>query len=71
MRYSDITIFSFHPVKIVTTAEGGIALTNNNYLQERMKLFRTHGITRDENLMYKIPDGVGIMNKLSLAIIIE
>ena len=56
-RYSDITIFSFHPVKIVTTAEGGIALTNNNYLQERMKLFRTHGITRDENLMNKVPDG--------------
>ena len=56
-RYSDVTIFSFHPVKIVTTAEGGIALTNNNYLQERMKLFRTHGITRDENLMNKVPDG--------------
>ena len=36
-RYSDITIFSFHPVKIVTTAEGGIALTNNNYLHERME----------------------------------
>ena len=56
-RYSDITIFSFHPVKIVTTAEGGIALTNNKYLQEKMMLFRTHGITRDKSLMHRVPAG--------------
>lgn len=56
-RYSDITIFSFHPVKIVTTAEGGIALTNDKNLQERMLLFRTHGITRDESLMQNVPEG--------------
>lgn len=46
-RWSDITIFSFHPVKIITTGEGGIALTNNNALAERMFMLRSHGITRD------------------------
>lgn len=45
--YSDITIFSFHPVKIVTTAEGGMALTNDPSLAQRMALLRSHGITRD------------------------
>jgi UDP-4-amino-4,6-dideoxy-N-acetyl-beta-L-altrosamine transaminase len=45
-RYSDITIFSFHPVKIVTTAEGGIAVTNDAELARRMELLRSHGITR-------------------------
>jgi UDP-4-amino-4,6-dideoxy-N-acetyl-beta-L-altrosamine transaminase len=44
-RYSDITIFSFHPVKIITTGEGGMALTNNAGLAERMNLHRSHGIT--------------------------
>ena len=43
----DITVFSFHPVKIVTTAEGGMALTNDAELAERMRMLRTHGITRD------------------------
>ncbi|MCL9683578.1 UDP-4-amino-4,6-dideoxy-N-acetyl-beta-L-altrosamine transaminase [Legionella maioricensis] len=46
-RYSDITVFSFHPVKIITTAEGGMALTNNSMLAERMQRLRAHGITRD------------------------
>jgi len=46
-RYSDITVFSFHPVKIITTGEGGMALTNDEQLAKRMKLFRTHGITTD------------------------
>lgn len=49
--YSDVTIFSFHPVKIVTTAEGGAALCRDSKIAERMNLLRTHGITRDENLM--------------------
>lgn len=49
--YSDITVFSFHPVKIITTAEGGMALTQNPELAQRMNLLRSHGITRDENLM--------------------
>lgn len=49
--YSDITVFSFHPVKIVTTAEGGAALTNDKVLADKMALYRSHGITRDESLM--------------------
>jgi UDP-4-amino-4,6-dideoxy-N-acetyl-beta-L-altrosamine transaminase len=50
-RYSDITVFSFHPVKIVTTAEGGLACTNDPALAERMELLRSHGITRDASLL--------------------
>ena len=49
--YSDITVFSFHPVKIITTAEGGITTTNNKKLADKMKRLRSHGITRDEQLM--------------------
>lgn len=56
-RYSDITVFSFHPVKIITTAEGGMALTNNDKLAEKMNLHRSHGITRDESLMTHDSDG--------------
>jgi UDP-4-amino-4,6-dideoxy-N-acetyl-beta-L-altrosamine transaminase len=50
-KYSDITVFSFHPVKIVTTAEGGAALTNQKELADKMALLRSHGITRDPELM--------------------
>lgn len=50
-RYSDITVFSFHPVKIITTGEGGMALTNNDQLANRLALLRSHGITRDPALM--------------------
>ena len=56
-RYSDITVFSFHPVKIITTAEGGMALTNDDQLAENMNLHRSHGVTRDQNLMTHEPDG--------------
>lgn len=48
---SDMTTFSFHPVKHITTGEGGMITTNNEKFYERLKLFRTHGITRDTNLM--------------------
>jgi UDP-4-amino-4,6-dideoxy-N-acetyl-beta-L-altrosamine transaminase len=48
-RYSDITVFSFHPVKIITTAEGGMAVTNDAELYARMALLRSHGITRDRD----------------------
>jgi UDP-4-amino-4,6-dideoxy-N-acetyl-beta-L-altrosamine transaminase len=50
-RYSDITVFSFHPVKIITTGEGGMALTNNPELADRMQRCRSHGITSDTNEM--------------------
>ena len=46
-RYSDITVFSFHPVKIITTAEGGLATTRSLHLERQMRLLRSHGITRD------------------------
>lgn len=48
--FSDITVFSFHPVKIITSGEGGMALTNNPVLCERMNLMRSHGITNDSTL---------------------
>jgi len=56
-RYSDITVFSFHPVKIITTAEGGMALTNDGALARRMDLLRSHGLTRDPALMTHEPHG--------------
>ena len=56
-QFSDITVFSFHPVKIITTAEGGLATTNNEELAEHMRLFRSHGITRNPNLMTKLTEG--------------
>lgn len=56
-RYSDITVFSFHPVKIITTAEGGMALTNDPVVADALALLRSHGITRDPALMTHEPDG--------------
>ncbi|PPI86241.1 UDP-4-amino-4,6-dideoxy-N-acetyl-beta-L-altrosamine transaminase [Marinobacter maroccanus] len=56
-RFSDITVFSFHPVKIVTTAEGGMAVTNDAELAQRMEMLRSHGITRDPTRMTHEPDG--------------
>lgn len=50
-EFSDITVFSFHPVKIVTTGEGGAALTNCREIDERLKLLRSHGITREKSTM--------------------
>lgn len=50
-EYSDITVFSFHPVKIITTAEGGMALTNCPLLAQKLNILRSHGITRDASLM--------------------
>jgi len=56
-QYSDITVFSFHPVKIITTGEGGMALTNDSILQRKMALYRSHGITRDPEDMIDVPHG--------------
>ena len=56
-QYSDITVFSFHPVKIITTAEGGLATTNNEGLAEKMQLYRSHGVTRDPRLITKQVEG--------------
>jgi dTDP-4-amino-4,6-dideoxygalactose transaminase len=46
-HYSDITVFSFHPVKIITTGEGGMVLTNSSALADRMRRYRSHGLTSD------------------------
>ncbi|MDN0075825.1 UDP-4-amino-4,6-dideoxy-N-acetyl-beta-L-altrosamine transaminase [Crenobacter sp. SG2303] len=65
-RYSDITVFSFHPVKIVTTAEGGMALTNDLELANRMNLLRSHGITRDPVQMTCESDGPWYYQQIDL-----
>lgn len=65
-RYSDITVFSFHPVKIITTAEGGMALTNDAELANKMALFRSHGITRDPAQMTHAIDGPWYYQQIDL-----
>lgn len=65
-RYSDITVFSFHPVKIITTAEGGMLLTNDAALAERLALLRSHGITRDPAQMTQMPDGPWYYEQIAL-----
>lgn len=65
-RYSDITVFSFHPVKIITTAEGGMALTNCDELVHKMALLRSHGITRDTAHMTHAPDGPWYYQQIDL-----
>ncbi|MFU8788654.1 MAG: UDP-4-amino-4,6-dideoxy-N-acetyl-beta-L-altrosamine transaminase [Methylobacter sp.] len=65
-RYSDITVFSFHPVKIITTGEGGMAVTNNAGLADKMALLRSHGITRDSTQMTHAPDGAWYYQQLEL-----
>lgn len=56
-RFSDIAVFSYHPVKIITTAEGGLATTNDAELARLMGLYRTHGVTRDLSTMEEEPHG--------------
>lgn len=65
-EYSDITVFSFHPVKIITTAEGGLATTRQKELATRMQLYRSHGITRDPDLMTHQPEGAWYYQQIEL-----
>ncbi len=65
-RHSDVTVFSFHPVKIITTAEGGMALTQREELAQRMQLLRSHGITRDPAQMSRAPDGPWYYEQVAL-----
>jgi len=65
-RYSDICIFSFHPVKIITTAEGGMALTQGADLATRLSLLRSHGITRTPELMTQPMDGPWYYQQVAL-----
>lgn len=64
--YSDITVFSFHPVKIITTAEGGMCTTNSIELAEKMTLLRSHGITRDPRQMTHKSDGPWYYQQIAL-----
>jgi UDP-4-amino-4,6-dideoxy-N-acetyl-beta-L-altrosamine transaminase len=65
-QYSDITIFSFHPVKIITSAEGGMALTNNAELAESMRLYRSHGITAEQDKMTEASHGPWYYQQIAL-----
>ncbi len=65
-KYSDIAVFSFHPVKIITSGEGGMAVTNSQQIMLRMASLRSHGITRDPDLMTIEPDGAWFYQQLEL-----
>jgi UDP-4-amino-4,6-dideoxy-N-acetyl-beta-L-altrosamine transaminase len=65
-QYSDITIFSFHPVKIITSAEGGMALTNSPLLANKIQLFRSHGITADSTEMDQVSHGPWYYQQIEL-----
>lgn len=65
-EFSDMAVFSFHPVKIITTGEGGMVLTNSDELYEKLKLYRSHGITRDPSNMTKESDGSWYYQQIEL-----
>jgi len=65
-EYSSIAVFSFHPVKIVTTAEGGMAVTNDPETAERMRVLRSHGVTRDPKRMRAAPPGPWYYEQVAL-----
>ncbi len=65
-EFSDITVFSFHPVKVITTGEGGMAVTNNKELARKLGLLRSHGITREPELMTKAMDGSWYYQQVAL-----
>jgi UDP-4-amino-4,6-dideoxy-N-acetyl-beta-L-altrosamine transaminase len=64
--HSDIAVFSFHPVKVLTTAEGGMLMTNNDALAKKLRLLRTHGITRDAAEMEGAPEGPWVYQQAAL-----
>lgn len=66
--YSDICVFSFHPVKIITTAEGGVATTQSDELARAMSLYRSHGVTRDPDLMTGESDGPWYYQQVELGL---
>jgi UDP-4-amino-4,6-dideoxy-N-acetyl-beta-L-altrosamine transaminase len=65
-QFSDITIFSFHPVKIITTGEGGMCLTNDSQLAISLNRFRSHGIVRHPSEMTHVPDGPWYYQQIEL-----
>jgi UDP-4-amino-4,6-dideoxy-N-acetyl-beta-L-altrosamine transaminase len=67
-KYSDIAVFSFHPVKIITTAEGGLAVTNDPALAKLLALLRSHGITRDPADMTQTSEGDWYYQQIELGL---
>ncbi|MBW0177651.1 UDP-4-amino-4,6-dideoxy-N-acetyl-beta-L-altrosamine transaminase [Sediminibacterium sp.] len=65
-KYSDITVFSFHPVKIITTGEGGMCMTNDPEIALRLTHYRSHGITRQPAEMTHVPDGPWYYQQIDL-----
>ena len=65
-KFSDLTVFSFHPVKMITTGEGGLITTNNKLLAKKIRLLRSHGITKDISDMTKVPNGLWYYEQLEL-----
>ena len=65
-KFSDITVFSFHPVKIITTAEGGMAMTNSEELAKCMEIFRAHGVTKEADQMNKKEEGPWYYEQINL-----
>lgn len=64
--YSDITILSFHPVKVITSAEGGMALTKSHELDKKMRLYRSHGVTNDQAQMTEQSHGPWYYQQITL-----
>ncbi len=67
-RFSDLTVFSFHPVKIITTAEGGMVMTNDQQMAARLERLRSHGITRDAAMMHGEPEGPWVYEQVDLGL---
>ena len=67
-RYSDLTVFSFHPAKIITTGEGGLVTTNRLDLYEKLIRLRSHGITREPGLMTEATHGPWYYQQLELGL---
>jgi UDP-4-amino-4,6-dideoxy-N-acetyl-beta-L-altrosamine transaminase len=67
-NHADICVFSFHPVKIITTGEGGICVTNDPAIAQRLMLLRSHGVTRDPALMENETDGPWYYEQVSLGL---
>lgn len=65
-KYSDISVFSFHPVKIMTTGEGGVAVTNQAHLYEKMKRLCSHGMTKNPDEMDKLSEGKWYYQQIDL-----
>ena len=65
-KYSDITVFSFHPVKIITTAEGGAALTQSQEIADKLQIYRSHGITKDETKFLNVSNGPWYYEQMEL-----